>query len=109
MSAHKTETDVTEVKYFVGGQWSLSRSTDHLNIANPATGKIIASVPFCTPEEVEQVVQAAAAAFPVWRDTSVTQRARTMFRYRELLDRNAEELARMVTREHGKTLEEARG
>jgi malonate-semialdehyde dehydrogenase (acetylating)/methylmalonate-semialdehyde dehydrogenase len=109
MAAPKVETEIAELKYFAGGRWRASKSRERQAITNPATGRVIAEVPFCTAEEVEQAVEAAAAAFPAWRDTPVTQRVRILFRYREILDRNFEELSRMVTRAQGKTLEEARG
>ena len=64
--------------------------------------------PFCTPEEVDRAVQTAAAAFPAWAETPIVERARVMFRFREQLANHADELASLVTREHGKTLAEAR-
>ena len=60
------------------------------------------------PLDVDRAVQAAAAALPAWAETPAVERARVMFRFRELLARHADELARLVTREHGKTLGEAR-
>ncbi len=69
---------------------------------------MIARVPFCTAEEVDRAVQAAAAALPAWAETPVVERARVMFRFRDKLAAHAEELANLVTREHGKTLAEAR-
>src|SRR5262249_24228612 len=59
--------------------------------------------------DVDAAVQAARAAFPAWADTSVVRRARVMFRFRELLVEHADELARIISSEHGKTLEDARG
>ncbi|MHB8735307.1 MAG: aldehyde dehydrogenase family protein [Terriglobales bacterium] len=96
------------VRIFAGGEWRTSRSEQFLEICNPANGALLARVPFCLPEEVDHAVAAAAAAFPAWRDTPVTQRVRVLFRYRELLNQREEELAQLTSREHGKTLEEAR-
>ncbi|HZP03155.1 MAG TPA: CoA-acylating methylmalonate-semialdehyde dehydrogenase [Terriglobia bacterium] len=109
MTPARIKSEVIELKYFAGGKWKASRSQDRHEILNPAKGKAIAEVPYCTAEEVDEAVEAAAAAFPGWRDTTIPARVRILFRYRELLDRHEEQLTRMVTREHGKTLEEARG
>ena len=65
-------------------------------------------MPFATAEQTGQVVEAAAAALPAWSETPVVERARLMFRFRTLLEQHFEELAALVTREHGKTLAEAR-
>ena len=76
---------------------------------NPATGDVIAKTPLSTGADVDAAVAAAKKAFPAWRDTPVMTRARAMFRFRELLEENVEQIARTVTREHGKTLDESRG
>jgi malonate-semialdehyde dehydrogenase (acetylating)/methylmalonate-semialdehyde dehydrogenase len=94
---------------FIGGSWTPSVATELLDVHNPATGEVIARTPMSTGADVDAAVAAAKRAFPAWRDTPVMARARYLFRFRELLDENAEELARTVTREHGKTLEESRG
>ena len=91
-----------------GGARLESRSERIGDVYNPSTGKVIARVPLCTPDETAEVVEAAAAALPSWAATPVIERARVMFRYRELLEAQFDELARLVTREHGKTLAESR-
>lgn len=63
----------------------------------------------CGKEHVDLAVEAAAAAFPAWRDTPPVERARVFFRYRQLVEENFEKICGSVTREHGKTLAEARG
>jgi len=97
------------VHNFIGGAWTPSRATEFLDVHNPATGDVIAKTPLSTGADVDAAVQAAKKAFPAWRDTPVMTRARAMFRFRELLEENVEEIARTVTREHGKTLDESRG
>ena len=97
-----------QVRLLIGGRWVASRSNRSGPVYNPSTGKVIATVPFCSAEEVDRAVQAAAAALPAWAETPVVERARVMFRFRERLAAHAEELASLVTREHGKTLAEAR-
>jgi malonate-semialdehyde dehydrogenase (acetylating)/methylmalonate-semialdehyde dehydrogenase len=103
-SGEKTE----QVKNLVAGQWEPSTTTRFGDVYNPSVGRVIAQVPMSTPADVDRVVKAAAAALPAWAETPVVDRARIMFRFRELLGRNADELAYSVTREHGKTLAEAR-
>ena len=96
------------VKMLIAGRWEASRSSRSGPVFNPSNGSIIAKVPFCAAEEVDRAVQAAASALPAWAETPVVERARVMFRFRERLAAQAEELANLVTREHGKTLAEAR-
>jgi malonate-semialdehyde dehydrogenase (acetylating)/methylmalonate-semialdehyde dehydrogenase len=96
------------VKMLIGGHWEASRSTRFGPVYNPSNGSVIATVPFCTADEVDRAVQSAAAALPSWAEMPVVERARVMFRFRERLTAHAEELANLVTREHGKTLAEAR-
>jgi malonate-semialdehyde dehydrogenase (acetylating)/methylmalonate-semialdehyde dehydrogenase len=94
---------------FIGGSWTPSRATEFLDVHNPATGEVIARTPLSTGGDVDAAAAAARKAFPAWRDTPVMARSRFLFRFRELLEEHAEELAGTVTREHGKTLEESRG
>jgi malonate-semialdehyde dehydrogenase (acetylating) / methylmalonate-semialdehyde dehydrogenase len=96
------------VKLLVGGQWEASRASRLGKVYNPSTGQVIAHVPLCSAADVDRAVQAAAKALPAWAETPVVERARIMFRFRELLTRHADELAHSVTREHGKTLAESR-
>ena len=78
-------------------------------VYNPSRGEVIAEVPVCSPEIVNDAVEAAADAFPAWRDTPPVERAQLFFRYRQLVEENFDRICLMVTREHGKTLAEARG
>ncbi len=94
---------------FVGGRWVASRASEFLDVHNPATGETIARTPLSTGEDVDAAVAAAKKAFPAWRDTPPMVRARSLFRFRQLLEEHFEELAATVTREHGKTLDESRG
>ena len=80
-----------------------------LPVFNPATGEVIDEVPLCGEAEVAEAVEAAQRAFEGWARTPVMDRVRLMFRYKHLLEEHFEELARLVTLHHGKTLDEARG
>jgi malonate-semialdehyde dehydrogenase (acetylating)/methylmalonate-semialdehyde dehydrogenase len=76
-------------------------------IWNPATGEVIARVPRGGKDEVDAAVAAARAAYPAWRDMPLIARSQVFFRFRELLFANREELARLITRDHGKTFPDA--
>ncbi len=93
---------------YIGGEWRTSRGRTEI-LHNPSRGNPITIVPYCTSDEVEAAVAAADQAFASWRAVPVAQRARMLFRYRQLLEQHAEELAALMTLEQGKTLEEARG
>ena len=94
---------------FIGGNWTGAADVAAEPVFNPSDGSVIAMTPMCGASEVDAAVQAAREALPDWSATPVVDRARIFFRYVHLLEQNFEELSRMVTREHGKTLEEARG
>jgi len=94
---------------YIGGAWVPSRATDSLPLTNPATGEPLGRVPLSGTADVEAAVQAALAAFPRWRATPPVVRARYLFTLRGLLESHFEELAAIVTRENGKTLDESRG
>jgi malonate-semialdehyde dehydrogenase (acetylating)/methylmalonate-semialdehyde dehydrogenase len=102
-------TDVEILHNFVGGRWTPSQASEFVEVHNPAVGSVIAKTPLSTRADLDAAVQAAARAFPAWRDTPVVQRARAMFRFVNLLEQHFEEIARTVTTEHGKTIDEARG
>ncbi len=108
MPATKTAPVSDTVPILRGGKWIDPRTEQYGEVFNPSTGRVIARVPFCSAEETAAVVEAAAAALPAWSETPVVERARVMFRFRALMEQHFEELAALVTREHGKTLAEAR-
>jgi malonate-semialdehyde dehydrogenase (acetylating)/methylmalonate-semialdehyde dehydrogenase len=109
MTTRSPEVDAPgKVKMLIGGSWSTSPSNRSGPVYNPSTGQVTSTVPFCSAEDVDRAVSAAAAALPPWAETPVVERARVMFRFREQLRAHAEELACLVTREHGKTSSEAR-
>src|SRR5256884_3751429 len=92
----------------IAGHWCPTH-TPALPVYNPATEDVLDEVPLSGPAEVTQAVAAAAEAYGGWSQTPVMERTRLMFRYKALLEEHCEELAALVTRQHGKTLEEARG
>jgi malonate-semialdehyde dehydrogenase (acetylating) / methylmalonate-semialdehyde dehydrogenase len=78
-------------------------------IFNPATGEVAGHVALATAEEVDAAVEAAARAFPAWRDASLVKRAQVLFRFRELVAAHRDELAMLITAEHGKVHSDALG
>jgi malonate-semialdehyde dehydrogenase (acetylating)/methylmalonate-semialdehyde dehydrogenase len=106
--AAPAKTDVQTVPILSGGIWHEVRTPRTADVFNPSTGQVIARVPLCDARETGEVVAAAAAALPAWSESPVVERARVMFQFRALLHKNFDELAALVTREHGKTLAESR-
>ncbi len=94
---------------FVDGKWMPSSASEFLDVHNPARGTVIARTPLSTGRDVEVAVAAATKAFAGWSQTPPVVRARAMFRFKALLEDHFEELATLVTTEHGKTLDESRG
>ncbi len=81
----------------------------YADVMNPATGEVSSRVALASAETTAEVIAAAHAAFPAWRDTSLTRRAQILFNYRELLNKRKGELAAIITAEHGKVLDDAMG
>ena len=78
-------------------------------VTNPATGAVTAEVAMASRATVESAVAAAQAAFPAWRDTPPAKRAQVLFRFKQLLEQNVDEIAAAITSEHGKVLDDAMG
>ena len=98
------------IRNLVGPEWrSPSSGAGTLPVYNPATGEVIEQVPLSGAKEVDEAVNAARKAFPAWARTALMERVRLMFRYKALLEEDFENLAAIITRHHGKTLEESRG
>jgi malonate-semialdehyde dehydrogenase (acetylating)/methylmalonate-semialdehyde dehydrogenase len=82
---------------------------DTAPVTNPATGAVTGEVALASVEDARTVIDAAAAAFPTWRDTSVAKRTEVLFKFRELLNERKDELAEIITGEHGKVVSDALG
>jgi malonate-semialdehyde dehydrogenase (acetylating)/methylmalonate-semialdehyde dehydrogenase len=94
---------------YVGGRWHTPDASEWLDVRNPATGETLARVPLSSAAEVDRVVKAASAAFDGWRRTPAVERVQYLFKLKQLLEDNFEEIARTITLEVGKTIGEARG
>jgi malonate-semialdehyde dehydrogenase (acetylating)/methylmalonate-semialdehyde dehydrogenase len=99
---------VLEIKNYIGNEWVKSKG-EIVDVVNPATLKVIARVPISTENELYEAVEVAKEAFPDWRKTPPIARARCLFRLKDLVEEHFEELSRIQTMEHGKTIDESRG
>ena len=95
--------------HYIGGKREAGASGRAGDVMNPATGEVAARVPLASAAETRRAARAAAEAFPAWAAATPISRARCMFRLKTLIEENMGELAELVSREHGKTLPDARG
>ena len=102
-------TTLPTIGHFIGGRHITPSEGRASEVFNPAVGAATARVALADEAALEQAVAAAHAAFPAWAATSPLRRARIMFKYKELLEKNADRLARLITAEHGKVFTDAKG
>jgi malonate-semialdehyde dehydrogenase (acetylating)/methylmalonate-semialdehyde dehydrogenase len=100
---------VKTIQHWVDGGSTTAGSSRTAPVHNPATGHRQADVLLAEPSDVDTAVAAAGKAFEAWGDSSLTQRTRIMFAFRELLVQHEDELARIISAEHGKVVDDARG
>jgi malonate-semialdehyde dehydrogenase (acetylating)/methylmalonate-semialdehyde dehydrogenase len=100
---------VRELSHFIDGQRTDGASGRFGDVFDPAQGRVAARVPLADTAEVAAAIAAAKAAFPAWSETPPLKRARLMFKFKELLDTHQDELAELVTRDHGKLFADAKG
>src|SRR5215469_15106894 len=92
--------------FFINGEW-IEPKLAGTPVFNPSIGEVIAECPVGETAQVNEAVEAAAAAFPAWMETPPVERARILFRFKMLLDENFEDIVRCNTRENGKTMAES--
>jgi len=97
------------LKFLINGQWVMSQSTTVYEDINPATGEVIAEFPSATRAEARAAVEAAQNAFKDWRDVPMRDRARLLFDLRGKFEEHFDELCRVLTQDHGRTIDESRG
>jgi len=102
-------TALRTIQHTIGGESTAGVSTRTSPVYDPATGNEQAHVLLAEAADVDRAVQAARRAFETWGEVSLTRRARVMFRFRELVDRHTDDLARIISSEHGKVFEDAKG
>ncbi len=105
----QTRPELETLTHWVDGEPMAGASGRFGDIYNPATGAVQGRVPYASAAELDAAVQAAKAAFPAWASQSALKRARCMFRLKDLLEQRMDDLAAILTREHGKVLDDARG
>ncbi|MGN7740970.1 CoA-acylating methylmalonate-semialdehyde dehydrogenase [Pseudomonas sp. 22526] len=101
-------SDAPVIGHYIDGQVQ-DNGERFANVFNPATGRVQAQVALASQKTVDDAVASAMKAFPAWSEQSALRRSRVMFKFKELLDRHHNELAEIITREHGKVLSDARG
>ena len=100
---------VAEALNYIGGEWSKSSAGQSLAVTNPATAEVIGSVAMSNAADVGAAVEAAEKVAAEWRRTPPGERVQYLFKLKQLLEVNLDELARTIVMENGKTLAEARG
>ena len=103
------ETSAPVISHWIGGAPQAGTSTRQADVFNPSTGKVSSRVALASATDVDAAVAAAQAAFPAWADTPPLRRARVLFKFLELLNKNRDTLAKMITQEHGKVFTDAQG
>jgi malonate-semialdehyde dehydrogenase (acetylating)/methylmalonate-semialdehyde dehydrogenase len=101
--------EIKELPLFIGGRFIKSKSGVYTDCYDPSTGRVIARAPRCDAKELEGAVAAAAAAYPAWSRTPVMKRVQILYRVRDLIETNLDELTMLLATENGKTLDEAQG
>ncbi|MGH9159741.1 MAG: aldehyde dehydrogenase family protein, partial [Vicinamibacteraceae bacterium] len=102
------EAHVNLAANYIDGEWLRGTSSTATEIANPATAETLASLPLAEADDVAAAVRVAAAAFPAWRQVPPQERIQYLFRFKQLLQEHADDIARTTTMENGKTFAEAR-
>ncbi len=104
-----TEASVQTLKFYVNGKWEDATGTTTTHpITNPATSEVIARVPYATAAQVDRVARLAHDAFLKWREVPVIDRVQVFYRYKALLEKHTEDVARVLSTENGKTLDDAK-
>lgn len=97
-----------KLKNYVNGSWIESKSDDYLNVEDPGSGEVISQVPVGCKEDIDQAAGKAAEAYSNWRNTPAVKRIQYLFKMKTILEKNADEIASICTRESGKTFAESK-
>jgi len=103
-----TASKVETVSFYIDGIWQTPAGRVTAEVTNPATGEVLAHVPYASAADVDRAVQSAHAAYLKWRDVPVVDRVQVLYRYKSLLEQHAAELAATLTRENGKTADDSK-
>jgi malonate-semialdehyde dehydrogenase (acetylating)/methylmalonate-semialdehyde dehydrogenase len=102
------DTTIGMISFHINGAWDRPEGRTMHPVTCPANGATIAEVPYAEEADVDRAVRGAHSAFLKWRDVPVVERVQVLYRYKTLLEKHAEEIAAILTRENGKTLEDAK-
>src|SRR5262245_30765102 len=105
----ESTTRIADVPFWIGGVRTTAHSARRGNVTNPSTGEVIRQVPLADPSDVDAAVGSAEAALPAWKAVSSVRRARILMKFRELLETHPQELAALISEEHGKVFGDAMG
>ncbi|WP_147695199.1 CoA-acylating methylmalonate-semialdehyde dehydrogenase [Vogesella mureinivorans] len=97
------------IPHLIAGELHAGQGSRFADVYNPALGEVIARVPLANDDDIQAAVAAARRAFPAWAETSPLKRARVMFKFKALLEDNAQKLAEIISQEHGKVVSDALG
>ncbi|NWG34572.1 MAG: CoA-acylating methylmalonate-semialdehyde dehydrogenase, partial [Chloroflexi bacterium] len=97
-----------EILNYINGEWVKPDAREYFDVINPATGQVIARTPLCGKADVDAAAGAASAAFPAWRRVPVQDRVQYLFKLRDLLKANIDEISKLITNECGKTFDESK-
>lgn len=103
-----TDSKIEIVSFYINGAWEKPHGRTMGTVTNPATGAVLAEVPYANAADVDSAVRSAHAAFLKWREVPVVDRVQVLYRYKTLLDKYSGDLAAILTSENGKTTEDAR-
>lgn len=95
------------LKNYIGGKWVESKSSQILDVTNPSTGEVISKVPVSTSQEVKDAIEAAASAFLIWSKIPVSARCNYIFKLRDLIEENEDEITRLICEENGKSISDS--
>ncbi|HEY4092938.1 MAG TPA: CoA-acylating methylmalonate-semialdehyde dehydrogenase [Luteibacter sp.] len=109
MSAQPESSTLYRIGHFIAGATHAGSPAGTAPVYNPASGRVAAEVDLASAQDIDTAVQAAHAAFRAWSETPPLKRARVMFRFKELIERDLDKLARVIVAEHGKVLSDAKG
>ena len=98
-----------QLKNYIAGAWHTSKTTDYLEVINPATNQVLTDVPLSLASDLDQAVTSASNAFTSWRRIPATERIQYLFKLKTLLENHRDDLAKTITTECGKTLKESQG
>ena len=97
-----------DILNYINGEWVKPKAQEYVDVINPATGETLARTPLCGKDSIDAAAKSASEAFPAWKRTPIQDRIQYLFILRDLLKSNLNEIARTITNESGKTLEESK-